>query len=200
VLPRAVCCSVLQCLTVRCVCCSVLQCVEVCCSVLLVGFETGLLKLQLCYLVRCVAVCYSVLQCVTVCCSVLQCVTVCCVCCSVLQCVEVCCSVLLGGFKSGLLKLRLCRLVRRVTVRYSVLQCVACFAGCCIVLQCHKEVLKNGLLKLRLCANPLFNLSRHSTGRAAVMACTQHYCSLLLHSNRTVTTTLPPLLCCSIEV
>jgi len=68
---------------------------------------------------RCVAVCCSVLQCVAVCCSVLQCVAVCCsalqfvavnnrrcdgawdrfhscvaVCCSVLQCVAVCCSVL----------------------------------------------------------------------------------------------------------
>jgi len=38
---------------------------------------------------RCVAVCCSVLQCVAVCCSVLQCVAVCC---SVLQCVAVCCS------------------------------------------------------------------------------------------------------------
>ena len=37
-------------------------------------------------LIRCVAVCCSVLQCGTVCCSVLQCIAVCC---SVLQCVAV---------------------------------------------------------------------------------------------------------------
>jgi len=43
------------------VCCSVLQCVALRCFALL-----------------CVAVCCSVLQCVAVCCSVLQCVAVCC--------------------------------------------------------------------------------------------------------------------------
>jgi len=82
------CCSVLQCVAVRC---SVLQCAVVCCSVL-----------------QCVAVRCSVLQCVAVCCSVLQCVTVVQICSrgpsvshtanhvmhSVLQCVAVCCSVL----------------------------------------------------------------------------------------------------------
>jgi len=41
-------------------------------------------------LLKCVAVCCSVLQCVAVWCSVLQCVAVCC---SVLQCVVVCCNV-----------------------------------------------------------------------------------------------------------
>jgi len=35
---------------------------------------------------KCVALCCSVLQCVAVCCSVLQCVAVCC---SVLQCVAI---------------------------------------------------------------------------------------------------------------
>ena len=60
----AVCCRVLQCVTV---CCSVFQCVAVCCVVL-----------------QCVTVCCSVLQCVAVCCSVLQCAAVRC---SVLQCV-----------------------------------------------------------------------------------------------------------------
>jgi len=92
----AVCCSVLQWVTVSCSglqcetksdgrhgsdgehClsgddrCSVLQCVAVCCSVL-----------------QCVAVCCSVLQCAAVCCSGLQCAAVFC---SVLHCVAVCCS------------------------------------------------------------------------------------------------------------
>jgi len=61
----AVCCSVLQCVTVRCSVAwdnmyshlNVLQCVAVCCSVL-----------------QYIAVRYSVLQCVAVCCSALQCV------------------------------------------------------------------------------------------------------------------------------
>ena len=75
-------------------------------------------------MLKCVAVCCSVLQCNAVCCSVLQCVAVCCsvicsvlqcvlhcaaVCCSVLQCVAVCCSVLL----------------QTIAVCCSVLQCVA---------------------------------------------------------------------------
>ena len=57
--------------------CSVLQCVAVCCDV------------------RCVAVCYSMLQSLTVCCGVLQCVAVCC---SVLQCLAVSCSVIIWGY------------------------------------------------------------------------------------------------------
>jgi len=75
------CCSVLQCVAVRCsvswvcpsttlqVCCSVLQCVAVCCSVSWVCLST---MLQVC----CSVLCCSVLQCVAVCCSVLQCVAV----------------------------------------------------------------------------------------------------------------------------
>ena len=71
-LTFATCCSVLQCIAVRCSVCSVLQRVAVEYSVL-----------------QCVAVCCSALQCVAVCCSVLQRVAACC---SLLQCVAVCCS------------------------------------------------------------------------------------------------------------
>ena len=73
--------SVLQCVAVVAVCCSVLRCVAVCCSVL--GIEShGYTILEagngMLRLLQCVAVCCCVLQCVAVCCSVLQCVAVCC--------------------------------------------------------------------------------------------------------------------------
>jgi len=61
---------VLQCDAVRCnVLHSVLQCVAECCRVL---------SFAMCHsvLLKCSAVCCSVLQCVAVCCSVLQCVAV----------------------------------------------------------------------------------------------------------------------------
>jgi len=82
----------------------VLRCAAVCCSVL-----------------QCVAVCCSELPCVAVCCSVLQCVAVYC---RELQCVAVCCSML-----------------RYAALCCSVLQCVAvlyryvlqCVAVCCSV-------------------------------------------------------------------
>jgi len=80
---------------------------------LLAQFQAVLLFLLPLPVLKCVAVCCSVVQCGAVCCSVLQCVTVCCsvftissgvavpastscveVCCSVLQCVAVWCSVL----------------------------------------------------------------------------------------------------------
>ena len=148
----AVCCGVLQCVTLdattetslwRCsVCCSMLQCVAACCGVL-----------------WCVAVIYRVLQCVAVCCSVLQLVTAYCselqrvavfeVRCpkpdepteavSVLQHVAGCCSVLQGV--AGC-----CRVLQRVAACCSVLQCVTLDATnktsirrrlvCCSVLQC----------------------------------------------------------------
>jgi len=90
------------------VCCSVLQCVTVCCCSAwdaLSLWSPCVLQCVTLFL-KCVAVCYSVLQCAVavpgkpspygqhhhVCCSVLQWVAVCC---SVLQCVAVCCSVLL---------------------------------------------------------------------------------------------------------
>ena len=55
-------------------CCSVLQCVAVRCSVLSWIYAEA----RHIALFQCVAVCCSVLQCVAVCCSVLQCVAVCC--------------------------------------------------------------------------------------------------------------------------
>jgi len=67
---------------------SVLRCVAVCCSVLR-RMRSVTVR---CRVLQCVAVCCSVLQCVAAnaeCCSVLQCVAVCR---SVLQCVAVCCS------------------------------------------------------------------------------------------------------------
>jgi len=90
---------------------------------------------------RCVAVCCSVLQCVAVCCVVLQCVTVRC---SVLQCVAVCCSVtsqnmtaLFGGF--------MCSLLQCVAVCCNVLQCVAM---CCGMLKDDKIYSEHILLHL----------------------------------------------------
>jgi len=59
-----------------------LRCAAVCCSVLQCGITYD-------FQVR---ICCSVLQCGAVCCSVVQCVVVCC---SVLQCVVVCSSVVL---------------------------------------------------------------------------------------------------------
>jgi len=64
------------------VCCSVLQWVRVCTYDRGLYLRGGNWKCVL----RCVAVCCSVLQCAAVCCRVLQCVAVCC---SVLQCVAV---------------------------------------------------------------------------------------------------------------
>jgi len=61
------------------VCCSVLQCVAVRCSVLQWDVSW----------IYCPPRCTSVAPVVAVCCTVLQCVAVCC---SVLQCVAVCCS------------------------------------------------------------------------------------------------------------
>jgi len=103
-------------------CCSVLQCVAVCYTPL---FPHHHLRQAHFSVLRCVAVCCSVLQYVAVCCSALQCVAVCC---SVLhtsfsssssspstfQCVAVCCSML-----------------QCVAARCSALQCVAV---CCSVL------------------------------------------------------------------
>jgi len=142
----AVCYSVLQCVSVCCcsangalmgtpgvaVCCSVLQRVSVCCSVN--GALSG---------AHGVAVCCSVLQCVlqcaavccrsngalpgtpdvAMCCSVfsmLQCVAVCCI---VLHCVAVCCSVLQCQW----------RLIRRLElhVLWCVAVCRSVFAACC---------------------------------------------------------------------
>jgi len=112
---------------------------------------------------RCVAVCCSVLQCVAVCCNVLQCVAVClqcvAVCCSVLQCVAVptvhrllkrlfgtpflhvdvlqyaavCCSVLQCVAVC-------CSVLQCAAVRCSVLQSVAGTATCCSVLQCLSDI------------------------------------------------------------
>ena len=89
----AVCCSVLQCVTVRC---NVLQRVAVPLETCQGAYSICLYSLRLltqlcCSVVQCGAVCCSALQCVAVCFSVLQCVAVYC---SVLQCVAVCCSVL----------------------------------------------------------------------------------------------------------
>ena len=63
----APCCSVLQCVAVRCIVWSGQQCKHEC---------TWLVKIEGSVL-QCVAVCCSVLQCVAVCCSVMQCVAVC---------------------------------------------------------------------------------------------------------------------------
>jgi len=114
----AVCCDVLQCGAVRC---CVLQCVAVRCSVLQwitpmfrVSFKWAFLPTRLTHhiVLRCVAMCCSVVLCVAVCCCALQCVAVdypdvssviqvglpadkaqiskcVAVCCSVLQCVAV---------------------------------------------------------------------------------------------------------------
>jgi len=100
---------------------------------------------------KCAAVCCSVLQCVAVCCSVLQCVAVCC---SLLQSVAVC---------RSLLRSKICRehcLIRpkgifvlhwflNVSCLYGV--CV-CIAVCCSVLQC-----------VAVCV-PLFQLSSDYVG------------------------------------
>jgi len=74
-------CSVLQCVAflrnVLAVCCSVLQCVAVRCSALQCSAVVMFLRsvLAVCRSVlQCVAVCFSELQCVAVCCSVSQCV------------------------------------------------------------------------------------------------------------------------------
>ena len=67
-------------------CCSVLQCVAVRCGVrLCYSAFGGNCKPASC---RCAAVCCCVLLCVAVCCSVLQCAAVCC---CVLLCASVCC-------------------------------------------------------------------------------------------------------------
>jgi len=58
------------------VCCSVLQCVAVRCSVLHTAKDTSPVAAR--HPLQCAAVCCSVLQCVAVCCSVLQCIAVCC--------------------------------------------------------------------------------------------------------------------------
>jgi len=84
-----VCCSVLPCVAV--VRCSVLQCVAVC--------TTYLRSTAVIAMLRCVAVCCSVLQCVALCCTVLQFVALCCsllhcpaLSCTVLHCPALCCS------------------------------------------------------------------------------------------------------------
>ena len=66
----AVCCSVLQYVTVFCVavCCSVVSPVYV----HLAPKHRALCRLVCCIVLQCVAVCCSVLQCVAVCCSVVQ--------------------------------------------------------------------------------------------------------------------------------
>jgi len=81
----------------------VLRCVAVCCSVL-----------------QCVAACCSVLQRFAACCSVLQCVAVFC---SVLQCVAVCCSAFLSQ-DSSIYFVKLIHIVRDCSVCCSVLQYV----------------------------------------------------------------------------
>jgi len=69
----------------------VLQCVAAC------AFSRSPTILQVCGVLRGVAVCCSVLQCVAVCCSVLQCVAVCAFCVVLLYCrCVVCCNVLHG--------------------------------------------------------------------------------------------------------
>ena len=85
----AVCCSILQCITMCCsvlqVCCSVLQCVAVfvavCCTCILSmpGARCTCSNPEIMHptpafdsatpVLRCVTVCYSVLQCVAMCCS-----------------------------------------------------------------------------------------------------------------------------------
>ena len=99
------CCSVLQCVVVfgnvlQCfsklsavlleglydlcaaACCSVSHCIAEC----LKNALPFRLRVSMCHVLQCVAVCCSVLQCLAVCRNVLQCVAVCC---SVLQCVAV---------------------------------------------------------------------------------------------------------------
>jgi len=120
----AMCCIVLQCVSVCVVCCSqlqqvavgrnglvrlagasirsrrLLQCVAACCGALqCVAVH--------CSVLYCVVVCYSVLPRVAACCCVLLCVAIMCcsvfprfaVCCCVLLCVAVCCNVLHGDME-----------------------------------------------------------------------------------------------------
>ena len=63
--PAIVRCILVRCSALQCaaVCCSMQHCNSVCCNAF---WDVHLLK--------CVAVCHSVLQCVAVCCSVLQCI------------------------------------------------------------------------------------------------------------------------------
>jgi len=146
----AVCCSVLQCVAVRCgcillvsvlikfVCCNALQCVvqcaAVCCSML--QCVAAVFSLYLCEELQ-PAVCCNVLQCVAMRCNVLQCVATCC---NVLQCVAVCCSNALWlslacicAKRYSLLCVAAWRSVLQcVGVYYSVLQCVAAAFGLCL--------------------------------------------------------------------
>jgi len=130
-------------------------------------------------MLRCVAVCYSMLQGVTVhfiadmfrgkmmgsqvrgvavCCSVLQCVAVCC---SVLQCAAVCCSVLhvvVVYYAADVCRGSSFAAGRRWLSRMvccSVLQCVAV---CCSVLQCVAGFC--GVLQ-RVAAQDLRDTARH---------------------------------------
>ena len=67
------CCSVLQCVAVRCSvlqCCNVLQCVAVCCRGVCVFDVDDMI--YSCSVLQCVAMCCRVLQCVAFCCSELQ--------------------------------------------------------------------------------------------------------------------------------
>ena len=104
-----------------------LRCVAVCCSVLqyVAVFPKRAQAIQ----EPCKTGKRSVLQCVAVCCSALQCVAVCC---SVLQCAAVCCSVLQCVAVC-------CSVLQYVAVCYSVLQCAAV---CCSILQSFQNVPK----------------------------------------------------------
>jgi len=100
----AMCCSVLQCVAVRC---NVLLCVAMCCCAL-----------------QCVAVRCNVLQRVAVRCSAVQCVAMCC---SALQCVAVRCSVLQDAMRHSMLQC-----VGVCGVYGSVLECVAGVLVCVV--------------------------------------------------------------------
>jgi len=78
-----VCCSVLQCVAVRCKSIAVLQCLFNSRAFCTAHAKSSVLQ--------CIAVSCSFLQCLAVSCSVLQCLAACC---SVLQCVAVRCSAL----------------------------------------------------------------------------------------------------------
>ena len=78
-------------------------------------------------MLRCVAVCCSVMHCDVVCCSVLQCATVCYI---MLQCVAVCCSALQCVWNPPIL---LASLMQRLVLSCNTLQRVA---ACCSVVQC----------------------------------------------------------------